>query len=137
MTRTAAEAAQLSPVPEWLSEHYQKVDGNDFDYLAAHFADDIEVTFANRPTARGKQAVGATLADFHKPFQNTTHHFKNVWSDGTRTLIAFDVNYRLNDGTEVAIESFTILEREQERIKRMRVYLDEGPLRAHGREAGR
>ena len=41
----------------------------------------------------------------------------------------FDVTYSMNDGSEVRIETFTILERRDELIKSMKVYIDEGPLR--------
>lgn len=119
--------ASLAPV--WLREHYERVDANDFAYLGERFADDIEVRFGNRPAAIGKEAVGATLADVHKPFNSSLHRFVDIWQQGHTTLIAFDVVYSMKDGSEVRLETFTILERRDELIKSMKVYIDEGPLR--------
>lgn len=118
-----------SLAPTWLREHYERVDANDFGYLGERFADDIEVRFGNRPAAIGKEAVGATLADVHKPFNSSLHRFVDIWQQGHTTLIAFDVVYSMKDGSEVRLETFTILERRDELIKSMKVYIDEGPLR--------
>lgn len=118
-----------SLVAEWLREHYERVDANDFVYLGEKFAADAEVRFGNRPPAIGKQAIAETLGDVHRPFTKSTHRFVEVWHQGHLTLIAFDVTYAMNDGSDVRIETFTILECQDELIKRMRVYIDEGPLR--------
>jgi ketosteroid isomerase-like protein len=125
----------MNPAVEpWLHEHYRRVDANDFAWLGEQLADDVEVRFGNRPVAVGKQEAGTTLADVHAPFRHSTHRFVEVWQQGHRTLIAFDVTYAMNDGSEVRIETFTILDRADGLIKRMKVYIDEGPLRA-GRAA--
>jgi ketosteroid isomerase-like protein len=115
--------------PSWLREHYERVDANDFAYLREKFAEDAEVRFGNRPPAVGRQAIASTLADFHSPFVGSLHRFVDAWYQGHLTLIAFDVSYMMNDGSEVRIETFTILECDDELIKRMHVYIDEGPLR--------
>lgn len=118
-----------SLVPAWLREHYAAVDANDFATVGRNFAEQIEVRFGNRPVATGKQEVAKTLADVHTPFQRSLHRFQEVWEQGHRTLIAFDVSYEMNDGSEVRIETFTVLDRQDGLIKRMRVYIDEGVLR--------
>lgn len=118
-----------SLVTPWLREHYAAVDANEFEKVGARFADEIEVRFGNRPPARGREQVAATLADVHAPFRNSVHRFLDVWEQGHRTLIAFEVDYHLNDGSEVTIETFTILDLQDGLIKRMRVYIDEGALR--------
>lgn len=121
----------MNPAVEpWLHEHYRRVDANDFAWLDEQLADDVEVRFGNRPVAVGKEEVGATLADVHAPFDHSSHRFVEVWQQGHRHLIAFDVAYSMKDGSEVRIETFTILDREDGLIKRMKVYIDEGPLRA-------
>jgi hypothetical protein len=116
-------------IESWLREHYEHVDANDFAWVGERFAADIEVRFGNRPAAVGKEEATATLADVHAPFHHSTHRFVEVWQQGHRTLIAFDVTYAMNDGSEVRIETFTILDRADGLIKRMKVYIDEGPLR--------
>jgi ketosteroid isomerase-like protein len=114
--------------PNWLREHYERVDANDFAYMREKFAEDAEVRFGNRPPAVGRAAIAETLSDFHSPFATSLHRFVEVWYQGHITLIAFDVSYAMNDGSEVRIETFTILEVQDEMIKSMHVYIDEGPL---------
>jgi ketosteroid isomerase-like protein len=116
-------------VPAWLREHYEAVDANDFAKVGERFAEDVEVRFGNRPPALGREAAARTLADVHAPFRHSFHRFLDVWEQGHRTLIAFDVSYEMNDGSEVRIETFTILDTQEGLIKRMRVYIDEGALR--------
>jgi ketosteroid isomerase-like protein len=120
----------VSAVPDWLREHYARVDANDFGYVLGKFADDIEVRFGIRPPAAGKDAVREVLADVHRPFESSVHRFTNVWEQGTATLVEFDVTYTLNDGSQVTMETFSVLEREDGLIKSLRVYIDEGPLAA-------
>jgi ketosteroid isomerase-like protein len=118
------------PVPDWLREHYARVDANDFAYVVGKFSDGIRVRFGNRPEATGKEAVRELLADVHRAFESSRHRFANVWQQGDTTLIAFDVTYTLFGGSTVPMETFTVLERMDGLITGMRVYIDEGPLRA-------
>jgi ketosteroid isomerase-like protein len=122
--------SEAAAVPDWLREHYARVDANDFAYVLGKFADDIEVRFGIRPPVSGKDAVRELLADVHRPFESSVHRFTNVWEQGATTLVEFDVTYTLNDGSEVTMETFSVLEREDGRIKSLRVYIGEEPLRA-------
>lgn len=117
-------------VPDWLREHYARVDANDFAYVLGKFADGIEVRFGIRPPAKGKDEVREVLADVHKPFESSLHRFTNVWEQGATTLVEFDVTYTLNDGSQVTMETFSVIEREDGLIESLRVYIDEGPLAA-------
>ena len=124
-------------VPGWLREHYGWVDANEFASVLARFADDVEVRFGNRAPVTGRAAAAAVLADVHRAFESSRHLFTNVWEQGATTLVEFDVAYRLRDGSTVRMETFTVLERADGLITSMRVYIDEGPLRAaRPQEAG-
>ena len=116
-------------VPDWLREHYARVDANDFAYVLGRFADSIEVRFGNRPPAVGREAARELLADVHRAFASSQHRFANVWPQGSTTLVQFDVTYTRHDGSRVPMGTFTVLEREAGLITSMRVYIDEGPLR--------
>jgi ketosteroid isomerase-like protein len=119
-------------VPDWLREHYARVDANDFASVLGGFSDRIEVRFGNRPPAAGREAVSQLLADVHRSFESSRHRFTNVWQQGNTTLIQFDVTYTLHDGWTVPMGTFTVLEREAGLITSMRVYIDETPLRGAG-----
>jgi len=116
-------------VPGWLREHYARVDANDFAYVIDKLSEGVEVRFGNRPPASGRQAVRELLADVHRSFVSSEHRFARVWEQGGTTLVQFDVTYTLDDNSKVPMGTFTVLEREQDRITSMRVYIDETPLR--------
>jgi ketosteroid isomerase-like protein len=105
------------------------VDANDFGYVLGRFSDVIEVSFGNRPRARGKEAVRELLADVHRAFESSHHRFANVWQQGRTTLVQFEVTYTLHGGRTVPMGTFTVLEREDGLITTMRVYIDEARLR--------
>jgi NAD(P)-dependent dehydrogenase (short-subunit alcohol dehydrogenase family) len=77
------------PVPDWLREHYARVDANDFAYLGEKFAPDAEVRFGNRPPALGAAAVADTLADFHRPFCIPRDGFLSVPDEDVAAMAAF------------------------------------------------
>ena len=116
------------PVPNWVREYYELVDANDFAGCAARFADDIEVQFASRPVAQGKEAAGRTLAAAHEPWVSVSHHIRHLWQVDGRTLIAFAATYDLKAGGTKTIPSFTVLRRRGDLISHLHVYLDEGSL---------
>ena len=117
------------PVPDWLREHYARVDANDFAYVLGRFSDQVEVRFGNRPPATGKEAARELLADVHRAFESSRHRFANVWQQGGTTLVQFEVTYILHGGATVPMGTFTVLDREDGLITSMRVYIDEAPLR--------
>ena len=65
-------------VPDWLREHYARVDANDFAYVLGRFADSIEVRFGNRPPAVGREAARELLADVHRAFASSQHRFRSI-----------------------------------------------------------
>ena len=120
---------ERAPAPDWLREHYERVDANDFAFVLGRFSDEIEVRFGIRPAVTGRAAAAGVLADVHRWFESSRHRFTNVWQQGATTLVEFDVTYTLHDGSTVPMETFTVLERDAGLIRSMRVYIDESPLR--------
>jgi ketosteroid isomerase-like protein len=115
--------------PDWVQRFYAAVDSG-ADALA-HFAPDVEVQFAARPAVVGRAAAGRTLADFHAPLAGVRHELRNVWTPDADTAICeFRAHYTLRRGGELTLPSCTVLRRGADGIASMRVYLDEGPLRA-------
>ena len=115
-------------VPGWLRDLYRLVDAGELDrYLDEHYAEDAELRFASGPFVRGKPAIRAALAHGHAAHA-MRHEFRNVWQAGDTTIVEFDVRYTFRDGRVLDTQSLAILERRDERVRSLRVYLDHGPV---------
>jgi ketosteroid isomerase-like protein len=125
-----ADASSPPDVPGWVVDLYALVDAGEVDrYLDEFYADDAELRFASRPTVRGKAAIREALGHGHDA-HDMRHTFRNVWQAGDTTIIEFDVSYTFRDGNVLDTHSLAILERRDDRVRALRVYLDHGPVLA-------
>jgi ketosteroid isomerase-like protein len=115
-------------IPGWVSRFYAAVDAGDGETALAQMAPDVEVQFGLRKLARGREAVGRTLAAVHAPLAGVRHEFRNVWTHEDVAICEFRAHYTLRRGGELTLPSLTVLERGPDGIAAMRVYIDEGPL---------
>lgn len=128
-----ADAA--SDVPDWLVDLYALVDAAEVDrYLDEYYVEDAELRFASGPTIRGRAAIRDALGHGHD-LHDMDHSFRNVWQSGDTTIVEFDVTYTFRDGSTLDTQSLAILERDGDRVRAMRVYLDHGPVRAQAEAA--
>ncbi len=121
----------MPDLPAWLTEMYEDVDANRGPAVLARFAPGIELQFGARPVVTGVEDARRTLAAVHENFVSVSHRFVNVWEEDDATICEFVATYLLPGGERVPLPTLTILRRDGERITSMRVYMDEGPLRAH------
>src|SRR4051812_13883037 len=130
-------ATRAPEVPDWVKDLYDLVDAGELDtYLDRHYADDAEITFASAPPARGRTAIREALVHGHEA-HDMDHTIRNLWQEGDTTIVEFDVTYTFRDGTSLATRSLTILEREGDRVRNMRVYIDHAPVRERAEAAAR
>jgi ketosteroid isomerase-like protein len=124
----AADGSPPPDVPHWVADLYALVDAGELDrYLEEYYADDAELQFASGPTLRGKAALREALGRGHDAHA-MRHTFRNVWESGDTTIVEFDVSYTFRDGNVLDTHSLAILEREGDRVRALRVYLDHGPV---------
>jgi ketosteroid isomerase-like protein len=126
----APEGSMPPDVPDWVVDLYALVDAGEVDrYLEKYYTDDAELQFASGPTLRGKAALREALGRGHDAHE-MRHSFRNVWQSGDTTIVEFHVSYTFRDGNVLDTHSLAILERDGDRVRALRVYLDHGPVLA-------
>lgn len=94
------------------------------------FAADFVLQFGNWPQVTGKNAAVAALDQFFGSIEGLSHQLVNVVSEGSSTVVESVVTYRRLDGTNVALPAATLLEREGDKLRCLRIYVDQSPLHA-------
>jgi ketosteroid isomerase-like protein len=112
----------------WFSQTYAHIDAMNMDGFLAGLTDDIEVTFGNHPTLTGLQAVQAGIGGFWSTIDGLTHNFIHVVEQGPLSVLESNIEYRRKDGKAVLIPCVTVLERAGDKIRRLRIYSDMGPV---------
>jgi ketosteroid isomerase-like protein len=123
-------------VPAWVQSYYADVDAGNVPGVLQRLAPDVELQFGAREVATGRDAAARTLAEVHERFLTVSHEFRNVWEAGNTSICEFIATYRLHDESLLPMPTLAVLQRSGNQIASMRVYLDEGPLRARS-EGGR
>src|SRR5437899_6070931 len=112
----------------WFSTLYRAIDAMAMDGFLAGLTEDVEVTFGNQPTLKGKADVQKGIGAFWQSIRGLTHHFVNVIESGCHSTLEAKVDYVRADGGVVAIPCVTMLTREGELVRSLRIYIDIGPV---------
>jgi hypothetical protein len=67
---------------------FEAVDGEDTDYLAHRFAEDITFRFGNGDAVEGRPAVVATCEAFLASIAGIRHEIEHLWQVGTDRVVA-------------------------------------------------
>ena len=114
----------------WFSALYRSIDAMAMDGFLAGLTEDAEVTFGNHPALKGKAAVQQGIGAFWQSIRGLTHDFINVVESGADSALEARIDYVRADGSVVTIPCVTMVTREGELIRSLRVYLDIGPVYA-------
>jgi limonene-1,2-epoxide hydrolase len=114
----------------WYSDMYANVDAMRLDEFVAGLAPDVEVTVGNNPTMKGRQAVKEGIGHFFSTINGLEHHFVNVVEGQGLTFLEAKVDYRRKDDRQVTVPVVTVLERNGELVKSLRIYFDVAPVYA-------
>jgi hypothetical protein len=98
------------------------------DGFLAGLTPDVEVVFGNNPPMNGLDAVRAGIGGFWSSIDGLTHHFRNIVEQGGLTVMESHVEYRRKDNTAVSIPCVTVLDRDGDKIRSLRVYSDMSPV---------
>jgi ketosteroid isomerase-like protein len=123
-----ASSTSRVDVPEWLRSHYELVDAARLDEYLEDFTDDAELQFGADPPLRGKEALRERFAAGHARHA-LRHTFRNVWEAGETTIVEFDAVYTYPDGEVVSTAAVVIVERRNDLIRELRVFMDQRPFR--------
>ena len=107
---------------------YRAIDAMAMDGFLAGLTDDVEITLGNHPTLKGKAAVQEGFSAFWKSIRGLKHHFVNVVESGAHSALEAKIDYVRVDGTVVTIPCVTMLTREGDLVRSLRIYFDIGPV---------
>ena len=107
---------------------YASVDAMRMDEFVAGLAPDVEVVVGNNPAMNGRQAVKDGIGYFWSTIQGLKHNFVNVVESRGLTFLEAKVDYRRKDGRQVTVPVVTVLERNGDLVKSMRIYFDVSPV---------
>jgi hypothetical protein len=114
----------------WYSDMYANVDAMRLDEFVAGLTPDVEVVVGNNPPMKGRQAVKEGIGHFWSTIAGLKHRFVNVVEGQGMTFLEAKVDYRRKDGREITVPAVTVLERNGDLVKSLRIYLDVAPVYA-------
>jgi SnoaL-like domain len=117
-------------VRHWFSDLYADIDAMRLDEFAAGLAPDVEVVVGNNPAMHGRQAAKEGIGYFFSTIDGIKHHLVNVAESDGLTFLEANVEYLRKDGKTVTIPAVTVLERDDDLVKSLRIYFDVAPVYA-------
>jgi SnoaL-like domain len=114
----------------WFSDMYASVDAMCLDDFVASLAPDVEVVVGNNPVMKGRQAAREGIGYFFSTIDGIKHHLVNVAESNGLTFLEANVEYLRKDGRKVTIPAVTVLERNGDLVKSLRIYFDVAPVYA-------
>ncbi|WP_052730243.1 nuclear transport factor 2 family protein [Sphingomonas sp. SRS2] len=118
---------------EWVGEFFRDADMVQIDKLAAWFADDIDLRFANNPPIRDKQTAVAVMGGFYGSIAGMSHKPVHLYAgdDGDTASQYAVVTYTRQDGRDVPLPVSSLLHRNSAgKLDKLWIYIDINPLYA-------
>jgi ketosteroid isomerase-like protein len=110
---------------------FDVVDAMDLNAVAALFAEDATMVFANGEPMVGREAVVAGNTAFMSTIKGLRHRLLNEWRVGATTIAETEVTYSRVDGKDVSLPAVSIWStREDGLIVDYRVFVDLAPVHA-------
>jgi ketosteroid isomerase-like protein len=125
-----AESASEITAPAWLTGFYAKVDSLDLDGVMAGFTPDAVMQFGAQDVVSGREAIRAGLTGLFSILDSMQHEIRRIWVSNDTTLMEATVTYYLTGGRQVPIPVVTILDRRDELIADIRIFIDRVPMTA-------
>lgn len=112
-----------------LTDYFAAMEAKDSDRFAAHYADDITLTFAGAPVVTGRDAVRQQMIDTLGKVGSLAHPLINVWQEDNGVVIfEADSVWTFRDGTTATITACSIFTIHDDQITDQRIYVDNGPI---------
>jgi hypothetical protein len=121
---------RAAAMKHWFSDLYASIDAMRLDEFAAGLAPDVEVVVGNSPAMHGRQAAKQGIGHFFSTIDGIKHHLVNVAESDGLTFLEANVEYLRKDGKTVTIPAVTVLERDGDLVKSLRIYFDVAPVYA-------
>jgi ketosteroid isomerase-like protein len=121
---------------EWARGYFGAIDAMDLDRFAAYHTEDARLRFGNAPTAEGKQEVVEGIKHFWETINGLRHDFVRVWEEDDATIVESEITYTLKNNKQVVLPCTTIVRKEGDLAKDVRIYMDINPVFAEEAPAG-
>lgn len=110
----------------WIYEYFEAADSLDLERLLSQHTDDVRLTFANYPTATGKEKFSESIGGLWSRIKGMSHSMTGAWSlDGDEVGIAEAiVTYTRKDGSLFTIKACTVLRRRDGKVADIRIHAD-------------
>jgi ketosteroid isomerase-like protein len=116
---------------DWPAAFFRDADSLVLEKLAAWFADDVDVRFANAPSIIGKAAAKEAFQQFWSTITSMSHRREEIFINGDDAAQMSVVTYGRPDGSKVAMPVASMLRRDAAgKLKRLWIYIDLTPLYA-------
>lgn len=117
-------------MPHWFSDLFANIDAMNLDAFAAGLTPDAEVIVGNNPPMSGRQAAREGIGGFFSTIAGIRHTITHVVESDGVTVMEAKVDYRRKDGQTVTVPAATILERQGDLVRSLRIYVDVAPIYA-------
>jgi len=114
----------------WFSGLYASIDAMRLEEFAAGLTPDVKVVVGNNPAMNGREAARQGIGYFFSTIDGIKHHLVNVAEINGLTFLEANVEYRRKDGKTVTVPAVTVLERSENLVKSLRIYVDVAPVYA-------
>ena len=112
----------------WFSDMYDSIDAMRLDEFAARLAPDVRLVVGNNPAMNGREAARQGIGYFWSTIAGLKHRTVNVAESNGLTFLEANVEYLRKDGRSVTIPTVTVLERNGDLVKSLRIYIDVAPV---------
>jgi ketosteroid isomerase-like protein len=110
----------------WIYEYFEAADSLDLERLLLQHSDDVQLTFANYPTATGKDKFSEAIGGLWSRIKGMSHSMTGAWSldDGQVGIAESVVTYTRKDGSLFTIKACTVLRRRDGQVADIRIHAD-------------
>ena len=109
-------------------EYFVAVDAMNVENVSRLFTEDARFRFGNADPAVGRQGIRKALEDFYSAIKSLRHEIKARWERDDAAIAELEITYTRHDDSAVTLPSTTILRREGDLARDVRIYMDISPL---------
>ena len=121
-------AQAKSPPPAWVKDFYADVDATRMDSFLERFTPEAKVYFGNHPPAVGRDQIKGAIGGLWDSIKGLRHDFLHAWPHGDGVVLEAAVTYRRKDGKSVTVPCVAILDRQNDKVSELRVFIDLAPV---------
>lgn len=129
MTDTYIGPSPTSNIEQWAADFFTDADLVDIDKLAAWFAEDVDLRFANNPPIHDKATACEVMSEFYDSISGMQHDIQTLVAGENTIARQAIVTYTRLDGVKVPLPVSSYLSRNSDGLMdKLWIYIDITPL---------